>query len=252
VAKAVSYIYKRCDIVLVQSRAFEPRVRALGAKPASIFYFPNWAEALYKPIEVESSSSEQDEMPPGFRVVFAGNIGAAQSFDTILSAATKLREYEEIKWVIIGDGRMRPSVEEGVQKWGLQNSVHLLGRRSADVMPHHYALADALLATLKREPSFSLTIPSKIQVYLACGKPVVAALDGEGARVIEESGAGFAVPAEDADALAAAMLRMYRATPEERAEMGRRGRAYFEEHFEREKLLDRLEGWMEELVQERA
>jgi colanic acid biosynthesis glycosyl transferase WcaI len=95
---------------------------------------------------------------------------------------------------------------------------------------------------------FSLTIPSKVQTYLASGRPVIGALDGEGARVIEESGAGLTVPAEDPDALAQAVLTLYKTPKEKREEMGRRGRAYFEERFEREKLLNRLEGWMEELV----
>ncbi len=252
VEKIVRFIYRRCDRVLVQSRAFEPQVGSLGAEPANILYWPNWAEARYRPVEVESGSPEQNEMPPGFRIMFAGNIGAAQSFDTILAAADRLREYEEIRWVIIGDGRMRLSVEEGVRKLGLENSMHLLGRRPTEVMPRYIACADALLVSLKREPIFSLTIPGKVQAYLACGRPAVAALDGEGARVIKESGAGLAAPPEDAEALAAAVLEIYRATPEERAEMGRRGRAYFEEHFEREKLLDQLEGWMEELVGKRA
>ena len=248
VERMVHYIYRRCDRVLVTSKMFEPRVKEGGAR--RVYYWPQWAESFYQPVEVDENSPEQSEMPPGFRVMFAGNIGVAQSFDTILAAAGKLWEHKEIQWVIIGDGRMRHSVEETVKKWGLESSVHLLGSRPAEAMPRYYSLADALLVTLRKDPIFSLTVPGKVQAYLACEKPIVAALDGEGARVIEESGAGLVVPAEDADALAAAVPRMYRTTPEERTEMGRRGRAYFEEHFEREKLLDRLEGWMEELVRE--
>jgi colanic acid biosynthesis glycosyl transferase WcaI len=248
VEKLVRFIYRRCDAILVQSRAFTARVEALGVDPAKIFYFPNWAEGFYRPVALEKGSSEESEMPPGFRVIFAGNVGASQGFDTILAAAAKLREHEEIKWVIIGEGRMKPSVEEGVRRWGLEDRVHLLGRRSPEQMPRYYSLSDVLLVTLKRDPIFSLTLPSKTPVYLACGRPIVAALDGEGARVVKESGAGTAVPAGDAGALAEAVLEMYRATPEEREEMGRRGRAYFEEQFEREKLLDRLKGWMRELA----
>ena len=101
-----------------------------------------------------------------------------------------------------------------------------------------------MLVTLRRDPIFSLTIPAKVQSYLACAKPIVAGLDGEGARVVTESGAGFAVPAEDPAALAEAVLQAYLLSSEERAEMGRRGRAYFACHFEREMLLDRLEAWM--------
>ena len=88
--------------------------------------------------------------------------------------------------------------------------------------------------TLKRDPIFSLTVPSKIQSYLGCGRPVLGALDGEGARVIERSGAGFTCPAEDAQALADAALALYNMPHEERRQMGDRGRAYFEAHFQRD------------------
>jgi glycosyltransferase involved in cell wall biosynthesis len=116
-------------------------------------------------------------------------------------------------------------------------------------MPQWFAQADAMLATLRGEPIFAYTIPSKIQSYLACGKPVIAALDGEGARVVEEAGAGWAVPAEDPRALADAVLAASRMSRAELEAMGNRGEAYFREHFEREKLLSRLE---QELAMARA
>lgn len=244
----VRFTYKRCDRILVVSEGFVPRIEARGAEVARVRYWPQWAEALYKPVEVEEGAPERSEMPDGYKVVFAGNIGAAQSFETIVAAAEKLRGYPGIQWVVLGDGRKRPWVEEQVRKLGLEDRVRLLGNRPMETMPRYFALADALLVTLKRDEIFSLTVPGKVQSYLACGRPVIAALDGEGARVIEESGAGLTAPAEDAAALAAAVLELYEMPPEERKALGRRGRIYFEEHFEREMLLDRLEGWMNELV----
>jgi len=244
----VRYIYRRCDRVLVQSEGFAPRVAAVGARPADILYLPNWAEAFYKPVELEDDAPEKGEIPEGFRVIFAGNVGVAQSFETILGAADKLKGYPEIQWVILGDGRKRAWVEKRVRELGIEDRFHLIGRRPVEAMPRYLSLADTLLVTLKKDPIISLTIPSKTQPYMACGRPVVAALDGEGARVVEEAGVGLTAPAENPDALAQAVLRMYKTPTEKRREMGRRGRAYFEEHFERERLLDRLEGWMNELV----
>jgi glycosyltransferase involved in cell wall biosynthesis len=118
-------------------------------------------------------------------------------------------------------------------------------------MPRYFALSDALLVTLRKEPIFALTIPSKIQSYLACARPIIAALDGEGARIIDESGAGMSCPAEDPKALADAILKLYRMPEGDREEMGQRGRKYFNANFEREMLLDRLEEWMQELVAHR-
>lgn len=244
----VRFIYRECERLLVQSRGFVPRVESQGVDPGKILYFPNWAEAVYKKVGLAPEAPERGEVPEGFRVMFAGNIGAAQDFDTILGAAERLKENLHIQWVIIGDGRRRRWVEEQVRERGLQGRVRLIGKRPMESMSRYFALADALLVTLRRDPIFSLTVPGKIQSYLACGRPIVAALDGEGARVIEESGAGLTAPAEDADALAEAVLRLYEMPADEREEMGRKGRDYFEHHFERDLLLEQLEGWMKELV----
>lgn len=252
VARVVRFIYKRCDRVLVQSRAFTSRVAALGARREDIRYFPNWAEDLYKPLELEGDAPERAEMPQGFRIVYAGNVGAAQSFETILSAAEKLKDHADIRWIIFGEGRMQGWVRGQIKNMGLENTVYLLGSRPMERMPGYLSLADALLVSLRKAPIFSLTIPSKIQSYLASGKPILASLDGEGARIVREAGAGTVAPAQDADALAEAALELYRSSSEERDQMGLQGRSYFEEHFEREKLLDRLEDWMRELTAEGA
>jgi glycosyltransferase involved in cell wall biosynthesis len=139
-------------------------------------------------------------------------------------------------------------LQRQVIKRELSETVHLLGRYPAEAMPRFFALSDVLLVTLKKEPIFALTIPSKVQSYLACAKPIIAALDGEGAKVVEEAGAGMACPAENPEALAKAVLAMYNLTEAERNAKGQKGRVYFEKHFEREMLLDRLDDWMKELV----
>ncbi len=252
VGTMVSYTYRRCEAVLVQAEGMRPRVAKRGADPARVSYFPNWAETLYGPVEIEEDAPERREMPDGFRVVFAGNIGAAQSFGTILAAAEKLKDHAGIRWIVFGDGRMRPAAEERVRRSDLGGKVFFLGSRPVEKMPRYFALADALLVTLGRRPIFALTMPVKLQSYLASGRPIIAGADGETARAIEDSGAGLTAPAEDADALAGAVLKLYETPLEERAAMGRRGRAYFETHFEREMLLDRLEGWMHELTKGRS
>jgi glycosyltransferase involved in cell wall biosynthesis len=240
-------IYRGCDMILTQSRVFSSYIERDGISLDRIRYFPNSAEELYQPLSLPEEAPENAIMPSGFKIVFAGNIGAAQDFGTILHAAERIKNNKEIQWVIIGDGRMRPWVEEQVSIRGLSDTVHLIGRYPMEMMPRFFALADALLVTLKKEPIFTLTIPGKVQSYLACARPIIAALDGEGARVVEESGAGLACPAEDPDALAETALKMYHMPIGERAKMARQGRAYFEKNFERHMLLDRLEGWLSEL-----
>lgn len=250
VEKLVRFIYSGCDLILVQSRAFSLSIESRGVDPSRIAYFPNSAEELYKPVEVGQDAPERKKIPTGFCVMFAGNIGAAQDFKTILSAAEQLKEYDDIHWVIVGDGRMRSWVEAQIEEHGLTRTFHLLGRHSVETMPRFFSLADVLLVTLKREPIFALTIPSKVQSYLACAKPIIAALDGEGARVIEESGAGVTCSAENPRALAEAVLKMYRLTKSDLHDMGLSGRRYFEQHFERNILLGRLDHWLKDLGRE--
>lgn len=247
VESLVRFIYRSCDRILVQSEAFRTPIERLGVRRERIVYFPNSAEPFYRPLFLEREAPECSQLPAGFRIVFGGNIGAAQSFETILDAADRLKELPDIHWIILGDGRMFSWVHDEVRRRGLENTVHLLGRFPAEVMPRYFALADALLVTLRKQPIFSLTIPSKVQSYLACGKPIIAALEGEGARVVQEAGAGLTPMPEDPRALAEAVMEMYRMPEEARRAMGLRGRGYFETHFERGLLLERLEKWMNEL-----
>ncbi|MBA3619688.1 MAG: glycosyltransferase family 4 protein [Acidothermales bacterium] len=248
--RLVRWLYHESDRILVESEGFIPHALSNGAAPEKLAYVPNWAEGSYRPVDLPGDAAERQLVPPGFRVMFAGNLGVSQALGTILDAAELTREYADLHWVVLGDGRQRAWLAEQVLTRDLSGTVHLLGRHPVEAMPRFFALAEALLVTLKHEPIYALTIPSKLQSYLACGRPIVGALDGEGARVIAEAGAGLCGPAEDSEALAQAVLSLYRTPPDELAAMGRRGRAYFVKHFERERLLDQLEQSMRDTSEE--
>nr|WP_305121156.1 glycosyltransferase family 4 protein [Pedobacter xinjiangensis] len=174
--------------------------------------------------------------------MFAGNIGESQDFETIIEAARLVSlKTNVVQWVILGDGRKFSYVQQRIKELGLQDQFHLLGAFSLEMMPDFYACADCLLVSLKREPIFSLTIPSKIQSYLASGKPILASLDGEGARVVQEAKAGLTVEAENPIGLAAKVLEFYELSEFERVQMGANARNYFEKNFEREFLVTQLE-----------
>ena len=246
VERIMKFIYRGCDRVLIQSRAFEMPIRKMGVEKEKICYFPNGAEELYKPVQIEKNSLESSEMPSGFKIMFAGNIGAAQSFETIINAAKQINENKNIQWVILGDGRKFDWVKKKVEEFHLEDTVRLLGRRPIDAMPKYFALADVMLVTLKNEPIFTLTVPAKIQSYLACGKPILAALNGEGARVISEANAGMSCSPENPMELAQTALAMYNMTESKRREMGFAGRKYFEKCFDRRMLINQLSLIVEE------
>jgi colanic acid biosynthesis glycosyl transferase WcaI len=245
------FVHRRCDLLLAQSRAYEAHLTARGIDPARVEYMPNWAEESVGPLAPHEIADPMAHIV-GFRIVFAGNIGAAQSFETVLAAAAELRTLGHIQWVILGEGNMRAWVEGEVARRGLAKTVHLLGWRAPETMPAYFAHADALLVTLRSDPIFGLTVPSKVQSYLACGRPILAALNGEGAAIVQDARAGLVGPAEDAAALAHHALELSRMSADERQRLGAAGRAYSIAHFDRGRLLDRLESSIERLVLNRA
>jgi glycosyltransferase involved in cell wall biosynthesis len=250
VSRMVRFIYDRCALVLVQSRGFVPAVLRHSGRPDAAQrtrYFPSWSE----PLATDNAAEAAPEVPwrrDLFTVVFTGNVGEAQDFPAILKAAERLRGEKRIRWVVVGDGRASRWVEDEVRSRGLDERVLLVGRFPLERMPSFLRHADALLVSLRADPVFALTIPGKVQSYLQSGLPIVAMLDGEGARVVEESGAGLTCPAGDSEGLARMVLSLSALSAEERVAMGRRGAHYAEREFSRELLISRLEAMLAETV----
>ena len=229
------------------SKAFIPSIERMGGDKDNIRYFPNWGESIYEQNLIDTPVVREANIPGGFKIMFAGNIGVAQDFGTILKAAERLKDFSDIHWLVVGDGRMGDWVREQVKSRTLSN-VHMLGRYPMETMPAFFSQADVMLVTLKKDEIFSLTVPGKIQSYLACGKPVIACLDGEGSSLIREAGAGLTCNSEDSESLAAAVLEMYRLPAGKRQNMGAQGRKYYEQNFMRSVLFANLQSWMKEAV----
>jgi colanic acid biosynthesis glycosyl transferase WcaI len=246
VRRLAAFIYLRCRIILVQSPAFIAQLRALGLADADIRYLPNTAPDYFRPVLPPPDVPERKLLSDGFNVVFAGNIGSQQDPETILAAAELLRDVREIHWVIVGDGRLREWLASEIAKRNLSDTCRLLERRPAERMPILFGLADALLVILSPSCISGLTIPSKLQCYLACGRPIVGAIDGASRKIIEESGAGLVSPPGRPRALANAVLTLYKMDPVQRAAMGHAARAYFERHFDRSSLFHALSGCLTE------
>lgn len=240
VERAVRFIYRHVDLLLVQSEAFIPPVAAL-ASGTEVRYYPNSVdESFARPPTV--AAPEIAGLDRGFSVLFAGNLGSAQAVEVIVEAATLLKDHAgDINFVVLGEGSRREWMLREARARGLGN-LHLPGRFPVETMPACMQKASALLVTLADREIFRATIPSKVQAYLAAGRPILACLNGEGARLVAGAGAGLAVPAEDGRALAAAILELYRMAPAERAAMGARGRACYEQHFAHAMLIDQLLG----------
>jgi glycosyltransferase involved in cell wall biosynthesis len=241
VRHVVRFIYWHTDLLLIQSKGFEAPVSAL-VPGKRVVYFPNSVEAIFSdPPDVPLP--EVSALDEGFAVVFAGNVGVGQAVQVIVEAATLLKDQPDIRFVVFGNGSRWDWMGEQVKSRGLTN-LHLPGRFPMQIMPGLMQKAAALLVSLADEPIFAATVPNKVQAYMAAGRPILACLNGEGARLVQEAGAGVAIAAEDAQGLAEAVLRLYRMPAQERLEMGANGRRYFKAHFDHNRLVDDLIGYL--------
>ncbi|MDD2109867.1 glycosyltransferase family 4 protein [Pseudomonas asiatica] len=229
---AVTRVYRGADRILIQSEAFRPSVtRLLGLGCAArISYFPNSAAEAQRPSPYCVESAISQAVGACFSVVFAGNIGYAQSCDTIIEAAQLLRGQAGIRFFIVGSGSQAEHMAQRVSVLGLKN-VELVGRVPPSQMGAIYAASSVLLLTLRDDPVLSVTVPSKFQSYLAAGKPVIASCNGEVARLVAESGCGLAVSAEDPCQLAKAVLELYQAGSDQLEGMGCCGKEFFSHNY---------------------
>jgi len=253
IAKMIRFIYRHTDRVLIPSEAFRAPVEALTNGSAEIHYYPNaWVEdAAPVKHDAEIDLLARD-IASGFSIVFAGNLGTAQSLDTVIGAAEILqREHSEARIFLVGSGSLSGWLAHQVKLKGLHNVI-LTGRFAPAAMPRLFAAASALLVSLRDEPIFAHTVPSKLQGYLAAGRPVIASLNGEGARVVAAAGAGVVCAAGQATALAEAVKALISLNAEARARMGDNARRYAVAHFSLDRLTTDLIRHFEELVVTRA
>jgi len=236
----VRLTYWGADTVLVQSPAFCGPVERY-AERGKVFHYPN---SIRVPDGTDSGRAPLprsliDTLTSQFCVVFAGNIGSAQAVETIVEAASCLKDLTNVRMVLVGSGSKSDWVGRAICERRLDNLM-LAGRLPGSSMAELFSHASCLLVTLKSNEIFSYTIPSKVQTYLAAGKPIIAALNGEGARIVREAGAGQTCAAEDPAGLASCVRALYAMSAEQRQKLGDSGRRYFLEHFEMRGQTERL------------
>lgn len=226
-------IYRQMDRILITSRMFSDYLRdEFGIRKDKIEYLPQYAEGIFEKISAKEETGTFDFM-------FAGNIGAVQSVETIIHAAELLKE-EPVRFHIVGGGTDLEHLQTRAD--GLENVV-FYGRRPLEEMLEFYEKADAMLVTLAADPILSLTLPGKVQSYMAAGKPIIGAIDGETARVIKEANCGFCGKAEDVAELVE-NIKKFKGTDVDRLSFGRNAREYYERNFVQNIYMDTLEEYL--------
>ena len=236
-------IYSDADCLAVTSCGFFDYFRdELGIEPKRPLYLPQYAEDLFTSKEGSSEAVGFDTNKTN--LVFAGNIGAAQSVETIVEAANILRDHHELVFHVVGSGSSLEKCRELAESHTLSNIV-FHGRRPLEEMPSFYAAADAMLATFSNDPILAYTLPRKVTTYLAAGKPVLGTLTGEARRVVEDAECGYCCAPEDAEGLAKICLRF--TSDSKKKELGNNARAYFDEHYSKEHFFNSLEQTLNDL-----
>lgn len=238
-ASLTKWIYKNSDTLLISSNGFRQSIAKLGDFEPKIHYFPNW---------VDSSHNADDEVDlplvdeTKFNVMFAGNIGEAQDMEHLVKTASLLKD-NDIEFLLVGDGRKKKWVEHAIKKNNIKN-IKLLGRFPIGAMASVYKRASVLYLSLKKDPLFSLTAPGKLQSYMASGKPIVAMVDGEAAKLVKNAECGWTVPAEDSEALARLLISLSKKDKKDLLEAGRNGSDFSHKHFDFSICMDNLESFL--------
>lgn len=250
ISRAVSaWLYRSADMILESSQDFEGKLRAMGIS-APIEYFPNFAERPAK-TDFSLERSELGFSDDDFVVGFSGNIGKAQGLEKLIEAAKLLPEDARVKWLLAGDGSELVSLKNAAKDAGVDRDFVFTGWIDSAKLGAYLAVCDALLAPLKDREVLNMTVPAKLQTYMYAAKPVIAFMNGAGAKLVEEAGCGVTARAEDPEKLAEAVLRLKDSSTNQLEGMGKAGREYCENNFDRDVLLSRLEGYLKDAVKER-
>ena len=234
--KLVKYIYSKIDYILISSICFKKSIEE-RSKKNEIIYFPNWAESIF---ELDTNLRFNiPNLPDGFNIMFAGNIGEAQDFETIIKAS-ELTKNDEINWIIVGDGRKLNWVREQINSRNLTN-VYILGRHPIEKMPIFFKCADVMLLTLKNSPVFNLTVPAKLQAYLASGKIILGAINGEANSIINNNDIGRSCESGNFNKLAENAIFLKNLSKEKIIEMEKKSKNIYLLNYSKNLLLNNLE-----------
>lgn len=238
--KMVDHIYKNTDEIFATSPSFVEAIcnRKVRVSREKVHYWPQYAEDFYVPCEKKPISEIPDD--DSFKIVFTGNIGTAQGLQ-ILPKAAELLKGENIRFVIVGDGRYLDDFKKDIQDHGVTEKFTMIPRQPAERIPEILAACDAAFLSFQDDELWSKTIPAKLQSYMACGMPVLASARGETVRVIEEAECGLCSEIGDAEGLAS---NIRNALKIDIADLGIKSREYFEKFFDKQKLMDEMDKYL--------
>lgn len=230
------WVYRKADSLIYSSKRFQDYLRNVHHLEVSDeHYMPQFADDIFN-----------QTLPPKVKdgychLVFAGNIGKMQSVEVFVQAAHLLRE-EPVRWHIVGDGSNYENCVQLAESLNLGERMTFYGRKPLEDMPAYYAMADALLVSMRDDISVNDTLPGKVQGYMAAGKPVLGSIAGEASYVIQKAECGFCAPPDNAEAFAE-VVRQFMNHPDHE-QLGQNGAEYYQRFFTKKHHMDKLESML--------
>ena len=233
------FVYARAAQVVAQSRGMRSRLETRGVPASKLSVIFNWA-TYSNAAQIPVPETVAQAFSGRINIVYGGNLGQAQNLETVVRAAIRAQtDAPAIRLHLIGEGVEREQLRALVKSEGAEDIVRIFPPVPRDEMDRIFDAADILALHLNNDPLYDITIPSKTQHYLACGKPVVAGISGDTAGILRDSQAALISAPEDVETMAASMVRIALMTPGERAKMGRRGASYYGQHFAFDQAIDK-------------
>lgn len=240
--KMVDKIYRETGTIFTTSPSFVEAIvnRKVSVDRSKVHYWPQYAEEFYRPMDPQNIDGI-DNSDGYFKIAFTGNIGTAQGLDVLVKAAKILRN-DNVKFIIVGDGRYQMEFKRQIRERRLENKFIMFPRVPAERVPEILSCVDAGFISFNKMKLWENTIPAKLQSYMACGKAIIASASGETERVIAEAGCGICCEIGNAEVLAGGIQELMHLDSKV---MGRRARGYFEAHFDKRVLMDEMTEYIE-------
>ena len=242
IEKGVAKLYKNFETIFIGSNSFK-EIALKRVTHDNIFYFPNWAEKI---IEENSllSNLQIDFESKALKIMYTGNLGTAQDFKTLCNVIIQNKN-KKIQWIFVGEGRFKVKMEKLLFKQIKEEKVIFIPQQKLENIPTLVDKADFLYLSLNDSKLFTLTVPAKLQAYMAMGKPILAMIEGEGASIIEEAKCGFYSPPGDTIALNELIKKGFNTSSEERKKLGNKGKDFYKKYYSSEirkkQLIEQLE-----------
>lgn len=251
-ARLERFIYRQATHLLVVTEGAKENLIAKGVPIEKVSVMSHWVEeSLFQRSDPEARHRLREHYGwrDRFVVIFAGNLGLVQGLDTVVQAACLLLKNPKTLIVLVGDGSDKSRLQTLAASLGVQERLQFVGRQPIEKMSDFMAAADVLLVHLKKSELSRFVIPTKTIAYLASGQPILMAMDGAAAQLVNDAGAGLVVQPGSSTALADAIHSLTAISPEELAAMGKRGQDYFRANLSKAKVIPKYEGLLQRVIQ---